>query len=250
MKTGTRSPWQVQLTDLLSSPDAPRVITPAILDRMASSLPQSPSRMSVYRWIRDSVADGSLGRAGRGVYLNNLADPKPEPDEAVTVLSPKATVSLQRVLSKTGVYKGDGSVITAVVPLERNAPPPKVGVFEYGIGTVWLFAIPERVLFACDRALRLQEGVSYPIATPEKALSDWLYLGASTKSRLDLPNVADLDLSAINQDKMRIIASRMGVGNVWLSLFRESRELHGTQRQPSLGLEDEDTDSGPGASML
>ena len=60
---------------------------------------------------------------------------------------------------------------------------------------------------------------AHPRATPEKALCDWLYLGASPRSTLRAPPL-DLELDKLNKARLRRIVSAMGIKPVfdaWLS---------------------------------
>jgi hypothetical protein len=64
--------------------------------------------------------------------------------------------------------------------------------------------------------------VSYPRATPEKALLDWIYLGASPRTKLSGPPL-DIDLAKLNMARLRRLAKAMGLGTALASyLARKS----------------------------
>ena len=54
----------------------------------------------------------------------------------------------------------------------------------------------------------------YPRATPERALLDWVYLGASGRSRLSLPPF-DIQLHEKNQPRLKRLARQMGITRQW-----------------------------------
>ena len=62
-----------------------------------------------------------------------------------------------------------------------------------------------------------------PAATPEKALCDWLYLGASPRSSLRAPPL-DLEWDKLSKARLRRVVSAMGIKLVyeaWLSKKRQ-----------------------------
>ena len=61
----------------------------------------------------------------------------------------------------------------------------------------------------------------YPRTTPEKALLDWIYLGASPRSRMTRPPL-DLETEPLNRARLKRIARRMGIVNE-LQAWQEER---------------------------
>ena len=51
----------------------------------------------------------------------------------------------------------------------------------------------------------------YPRPAPEKALLDWTYLGASSRSRMARP--LDLETEPLIRARLKRIAQRMGIAN-------------------------------------
>jgi hypothetical protein len=70
--------------------------------------------------------------------------------------------------------------------------------YKHGINTVGI----ERIIEHAD--------VKYPRATPEKALLDWLYLGASRYSKMAGPPL-DLELERLDASRLRRLARGMGL---------------------------------------
>jgi hypothetical protein len=62
---------------------------------------------------------------------------------------------------------------------------------------------------------RMDLDVKYPRATPEKALLDWLYLGASRYSKIAGPPL-DLELERLDASRLRRLARAMGLLRNWL----------------------------------
>lgn len=50
----------------------------------------------------------------------------------------------------------------------------------------------------------------YPRATSEKALLDWVYLGASPRTKIALPPI-DIDMELLDRDRLERLAAKMGL---------------------------------------
>jgi len=55
---------------------------------------------------------------------------------------------------------------------------------------------------------RMDLDVLYPQASPEKALMDWIYLGASPRTKLAPPPL-DIDLERLDKRRLKRLADRM-----------------------------------------
>jgi hypothetical protein len=85
--------------------------------------------------------------------------------------------------------------------------------------------MPVRLLDEHAGALedRLDLDVSYARATPEKALLDWIYLGASPRTKLSGPPL-DIDLDKLKMPRLRRLAKAMDLGTALASyLSRKTR---------------------------
>jgi hypothetical protein len=63
----------------------------------------------------------------------------------------------------------------------------------------------------------------YPRGTPEKALLDWIYLGASERSRMTRP-LMDLDVGALNKPRLKRLAKSMHLElqlQDWMTTYRQ-----------------------------
>lgn len=77
-------------------------------------------------------------------------------------------------------------------------------------------AMPLRVLEAGAGRLEDVQDLryAYPRATPERALLDWIYLGASPRSRL-APPPGDIRLKGMNSVRLGRLAKAMGIVPQW-----------------------------------
>jgi hypothetical protein len=170
-----------------------------------------PARNTLFRWVRNQVAGGALRPMTRGLYLNQLAAPRPAAAEAAGFIRTGAIVSLQTVLGEAGISNNFPDVVTSVLSHERghvsSVRPVKAADIEFRF-----HSMPARLLD--DRAGELEDrmdlDVKYPRATAEKALLDWLYLGASKYSKMAGPPL-DLELERLVASRLRRLARTMGL---------------------------------------
>jgi hypothetical protein len=170
-----------------------------------------PARNTLFRWVRDQVAGGALRPITRGLYLNQMASPRPTAAEAAGFLRTGAIVSLQTVLGEAGITNNFPDIVTSVLPHERgrvsSVRPVKAADIEFRF-----HSMPARLLD--DRAGELEDrmdfDVKYPRATPEKALLDWLYLGESNYSKIAGPPL-DLEFERLHASRLRRLARSMGL---------------------------------------
>lgn len=198
-------------TSILLGAEAPRVLTIPMLSAVLADRRKLPARNTLFRWVRDQVAGGALRPVTRGLYLNQLAAPRPTAAEAAGFIRTGAIVSLQTVLGEAGITNNFPDVVTSVLPHERghvsSVRPVKAADIEFRF-----HSMPARLLDA--RAGELQDrmdlDVKYPRATAEKALLDWLYLGASMYSKIASPSL-DLELGRLDAPRLRRLARSMGL---------------------------------------
>lgn len=217
-------PWQIEFESRLGAAGAPPILSRDLLARMARSthanraLPVS----SLGHWLKSVQARGKLPRIQRGLYLNRFRSPPGNLADATPWLHADAVVSLNTVLGDAGVLNNPSRAITAVVPIDTDAPPPQLGRKTTAAGTFHFFGLPRRVLEAGAAGDRLHSDVriEHARATPERALLDWLYLAASPHSHRTWPPRGDLDLSLLDQRRLRRLARAMGTAeilNAWLA---------------------------------
>ena len=193
--------------------DAPHVVTTQDLEAcLRVSAGARPSAATLTRWVRALTATGALQPVTRGVYLNRLAGPAVHPAEAAQYLRRGAVVSLAWVLERSGALNNFGDTVTCVLPQVPGMAPPKVGERDTTAGPFRFYAMPDRLTAAGSARIDDVQDLhySYPRATPERALLDWIYLGASVRSRLPPPPL-DLQLRGMSQSRLARLAQAMGI---------------------------------------
>lgn len=196
-------------TSILLGAEAPRVLTIPMIAAVLADRRKLRARNTVFRWVREQVANGALRPMTRGLYLNQLAAPRPTAAEAAGFIRTGAIVSLQTVLGEAGVTNNFSDVVTSVLPHEpghvSSVRPVKAADIEFRF-----HSMPKR--FLDDRAGepedRLDLDVKYARASAEKALLDWLYLGGSKYSKIAGPPL-DLELERLDSSRLRRLARSM-----------------------------------------
>ena len=208
--------WQLRLEDALSAVDASPVLTRDLIARYASSAREKHAiaESTLTWWIQRAVRNGRLAPVQRGLYLNRFRAKPVQLADAVAWLHKDAVVSLTTVLGDAGVFNNPSNTITAVVPLDPGAPPPRLGRKRTAAGTFHFYGIPRRILEAgkADDRLESADQYEHPRATAEKALIDWLYLGQSPRSKRTLPPRGDIDLALLRLPRLRRLAAVAGLG--------------------------------------
>jgi hypothetical protein len=165
---------------ILLGAEAPRVLTIPMLAAVLADRRKVPARNTLFRWVRDQVAGGTLRPVTRGLYLNQLAAPRPAAAEATGFIRTGAVVSLQTVLGEAGITNNFSDVVTSVLPHEyghvSSVRSVKATDTEFHFHSMPTRLLDDRAGKAEDR---LDLDVKYPRATAEKAFLDWLYLGSS-----------------------------------------------------------------------
>ena len=220
------------LTPILLGAKAPRVLTvPMCMAALADSR-GLPDKKTVTRWIQAQRTAGVLRPMTRGLYLNNLARPQPQAAEAAAYIRTGAVVSVQTVLGDAGVSNNYSDIITSVLPIRGRATSSSRTVRAPGL-EFRFHAMPERLLD--ERAGSLEDrfdlDVSYARATPEKALMDWIYLGASVRTKISSPAL-DMDFSKLNVPRLKRLAKSMNLQALLKEyLARKSRYDHDPEVQ-------------------
>ncbi len=167
------------------------------------------ARNTVFKWIRDQTNAGALRPVTRGLYLNQLARPRPTAAEAASFVRSGAIVSLQTVLGEAGITNSYSDIVTSVLPVRGRVAQSSRSVVANGV-EYRFHAMPARLLNdeVGDLEDRMDLEVVYPRATPEKALLDWIYLGASARTKLAFPPL-DVDLDRLEKRRLKRLADRM-----------------------------------------
>lgn len=226
-------------TQILLGAEAPRVLTVPMLAAVLSDRQKLPARNTLFRWIRAQVASGALRLMTRGLYLNQLATPRPTASEAAGFIRTGAIVSLQTVLGDAGITNNFPDVVTSVIPHERgrvsSVRPVKAADMEFRFHSLPARLLDERAGGLEDR---MDLDVKYSRATPEKALLDWLYLGASPYSKIAGPPL-DLETERLDASRLRRLARSMELAEelkAWQARKRKHDADPGVQDNSSKDL--------------
>jgi hypothetical protein len=202
--------WRLRAADLLRGRAAQRVLTFNSFTRMLAIAKPGISYVTTRRVLDEFVRAGYLRKVAANIYLNQLAVPPAVMNEAAASVRAGAVVSLHSVLGEYGVTNNPSAIVTAVIPLERRGSP-SLGEHRTNHGAAFHFyGLPERFFppAAGAPADLYIIGRPYPIFRPEKALLDWLYLGASPRSRLTPPPV-DVDLDQLDSRLLKRLAKSL-----------------------------------------
>jgi hypothetical protein len=214
--------WKLEAERRLLRGDTPAVLTSGMLHMVASAQGQAaPPQATFQRWLDDLLRANKLRRVIKGVYLNTMGHRDISPAAASGWIRTRSVVSLAWVLEQAGVMNNYGDTVTCVIPIDASWPNPQISDRKTDAGTFRFFAMPAHLVD--ERAGALGDirdlRFDYPRTTAEKALLDWIYLGASARSRMTRPPF-DLDFKALDIRRLRRLAKRMGI----LELLESWRE--------------------------
>ena len=201
---------------ILLGADAPRVLTVPMIAAVLANRRTLPARNTLFRWIREQTKSGALRPVTRGLYINQLARPLPTAADAAGFVRGGAIVSLQTVLGEAGLTNNYSDIVTCVVPHsvvphskdhKPSVRPVKAERIEYRF-----HAMPARFLdeHAGELEDRMDLDFKYPRATPEKALLDWIYLGASARTKIAGPPY-DIDADQLKKARLQRLAKAMSL---------------------------------------
>jgi len=191
--------------------DAPRVLTVPMIAAVLANRRKLPARNTLFRWIREQTKSGALRPVTRGLYINQLARPLPTASDAASFVRGGAIVSLQSVLGEAGVTNNYSDIVTCVVPHSKDHRPSVRPVTAERI-EFRFHAMPKRFLdeHAGEIEDRMDLDFRYPRATPEKALLDWIYLGASARTKIAGPPF-DIDDGRLDKARLQRLAKSMSL---------------------------------------
>lgn len=207
--------WQINIEKILSGAAAPPVLNRSLLSRIARSandgIPVPPATLS--RWIKHAREHEKLQPVMRGLWLNRYRSIPPQNADAIQYLRRDAIVSLYTVLADAGILNNPVHAVTAVVPFDRSGPKPKLGRVNTQAGIFHFYGLPREILEAGRVEDRIDNDPHHEHirATPEKALTDWLYFSSSPYSNLTAPNPVDIDLNMLNLPQLKRLAKSAGV---------------------------------------
>lgn len=209
----------------LASPGAPRVLTGSSLRRLIERV--NFSDVQATETIANSlVSVKSLHRVGEGVYLNYLQVPMPSPAEAIKLMVPGGYLSLQTVLGQMGFLNNPSTLYTCVRPANSYSPEGEEELLGRRFATnnpAPLFHVYSMMPGVPDAGKddHLDLSFSYPRATPERALCDWLYLSKAHIGSMSKGPPFDSDISTMDREKLERVANYLGVDvelRAWLDM--------------------------------
>ena len=218
------APWKIALDSMLVNSEVEAWTTGMLWsDALAQAHP--PSQPTFDRWVHEAVQAGKLRKVRAGIFLNAAGNASVSPAVAAGLVRRSAVPSLSWVLEQNWILNNFGDVITCTVPMAPGLQVPNLSAVKTPCGTFQFRALPWR-LHELD-SLPVEDWrdnrYAHPRATPEKALCDWLYLGASPRSSLRAPPL-DLALERLSKARLRRIVSAMDIKPVfeaWLSKKRQ-----------------------------
>lgn len=234
--------WKLAVEARLMKSSTPEVLTSGMVQAMARfTQHEEPSPATFQRWLKDMTATGKLQPVIRGVYLNRMGHNDVSPAAASHWIRSRSIVSLCWVLEQAGVTNNFGGAITCVIPTDPTWTNPQVGERKTTAGVFGFYAMPARLLNlgeVTDKLDDIQDShFDYPRATPEKALLDWIYLGASHRSRMTLPPM-DLQIGSMDKRKLRRLSKQMAIQghlNDWLARYERHQSSLDVQQNAAVG---------------
>lgn len=233
--------WKIDTEKLLMSPESPSVLTKAMLRTLAvAGRPEAASKPTIDRWAESLVIEGKLRGVVKGVYLNQLGHRNVSPAAASNWIRSRSVVTLSWVLEQAHMTNNFGDTVTCVIPIERGWPNPQVGDRKTSAGVFRFFAMPAALVD--ERAGKLEDirdlRFNYPRTTPEKAFLDWIYLGASPRSRMTRPPF-DLEAEALNAPRLRRLSKSMRLESQleeWMAGYKSYQENDDVAANASMRL--------------
>lgn len=210
---------------ILLGADAPRVLTVPMIAAVLADRRKPRARNTLFRWIREQTQSGLLRPVTRGLYINQLARPQPTAADAAGFVREGAIVSLQTVLGEAGITNNYSDIVTCVVPHTKDHRPSVRRVKAERI-EFRFHAMPARFLdpHAGELEDRMDLDFKYLRATPEKALLDWIYLGASEHTKIAGPPF-DIDASRLNKGRLRRLAKAMSIASRLQGYLKAKRKF-------------------------
>jgi hypothetical protein len=205
--------WKLEAESKLLRGDTPAVLTTGMLHMIATlSGEEGPPAATLQRWLNDLLRANKIRRVIKGIYLNTLGHRDVSPAAAAGWIRSRSVVSLAWVLEQSGVMNNFGDTVTCVIPIEPDWPNPQISDRQTDAAPFRFFAMPAALVDERAGAFNdiRDSRFDYPRTTPEKALLDWIYLGASKRSRMTRPPF-DMELDLLDNRRLRRLAKNMGM---------------------------------------
>lgn len=203
--------WVTDQAQKLASADALRALALAQVQAFGIVFSGSPvSEEAARDALRSWEAAGWVKKARRGLWLNALSRPAGSVEDLLSLARPGAVASLHSVLGSCGAHNNPSVMAFGVRPAAAGVARD-AGRVSTLFGDLCFYELPER-FFGEEW---MSSASAQPSFAPEKALLDWIYLGAHPKTKLPEPNPADIDLEALD----------LGLAAAWAQKLRLRAEL-------------------------
>ena len=231
--------WKLQTERRLLEGLTPEVLRTSDLNMMVCcGRGNPPSPASIARWQKELVISGKLKEVIKGVYLNRLGHRNVGAGAAAHHVRSGAIVSLSCVLEEAGLTNNFGDTITCVIPTHPSWPNPQIGDRKTAAGTFRFFGMPAGLVDAGELDDNSDPKFQYPRRTPERAFADWVYLGASPRSRLNPPPL-DISFHELDQARLGRLVQAMeiqGQFHSWVERYNAYQSDEDVQANAATGL--------------
>lgn len=217
------SAWKKALINDISGAFRPRFFDKTLLTTYIHKHFKDASENTIERTIADLKEAGLIRNVIKGLYMNLVTTPAPTLAELAAYFVPDAVVSLQTVLGDNGVLNNLTTMVTSVVPVDEWPHWERTKERETTMGMMRYKYMPRNKVYPpdLDQSDYLMMGKSFPMARPEKALCDYIYLSRNNRSTMTMPPL-DTDTEHLDQHLLWKIARSMGVDDE-LDSYMEAR---------------------------
>lgn len=214
-----------RLMRALASLEAPRAIGVQGLLEWARSvgLMESIDRMRLKEMASlalEAAQSGALLHAGRGVFLNQKASPRPNLEEALDALWEGSVSSFQTVLGRSGALRNPARSALGLIAESDERKWGSRRVQQGQLGALQVIAAPQSLL---DPEQDWWDKLSPEKAfQPEKALLDWLWV---SKLGHGAPAAADLIWERLSAEKLERWGAHLGLLDPLATLLERASDL-------------------------
>lgn len=228
-----RNEMMVSITRMLNGSFKPRILPSYEIYRrlleINKKLDKDMSRATYYRHMETLVKMGFLAKISKDIYVNLMAVPKVMSNEIAEHIAKGSVITLHSSLNHNGALNNPTRVVTAVIPTTPQGwrGGDKLSGRVEPFGDFWFFRMPEHLVNLKDLDVsdyRVLD-VSYQMATPEKALMDWLYMASSPriKNNEGYPPL-DIDLGKLDKHRLARLAKAMHLEIAYLEWLHSKKE--------------------------
>lgn len=198
----------VSLVRSLKGPMKPRIMTAEDLYQIMQRAHPGIAISTYYNNVKTLMETGMLMQVKKNLYANMSAAPTISPNEVASYIQKGAVVSLHSALTHAGVINNPSNIVTSVLPTSpRGWRDGKRSENRNKMGDFWFFRMPERMVFLpdVDRSHVLVQSLYYDMATPEKALLDWIYMASHIQAKHGFSSMPPLDIDITEMNKKRLL---------------------------------------------